>query len=369
MSSDSVPNRVTMAKNTLVFAILNLVAFLNVPLIAQQSPGENPGFKRQHSILQRVGEPTKSEPTPPAARIAEAPQFRPPNRLPIEIKTPTTPVRKAKNPKINRQLAFRNIANKKATIVKLSDESESAQAFELSFNGPEEIESGEVQVFNFKVTNLQKTRSAPVVMQLGMPSGIKFVDSTIQARVDLQRSVTEWMVRPLAPGETVEVNFRARGIESGNQRQQLAIVQNRETIENTTLDSFVNEKQLVRARIVANSEAVTVGHPSQVEVELTNLTQEIKRGLEVQVELPADVEVVESVLYDVQENVVTFRPIDIRENQTRSVSLTLVGQKEGDSQMSAVVVSETQPISNKENAMLRFSRVASLHWNNPTRRR
>ena len=97
---------------------------------------------------------------------------------------------------------------------------------------------------------------------------------------------------------------------------------------------------------------------------MTNLTREIQRGVEVQVELPRGVEVVESVLYDVENNMVKFQPIDINGNQTLRVSLTVVAREEGDSQMSAVVVSETQPISNKENAMLRISRVASASGEN-----
>ena len=107
-----------------------------------------------------------------------------------------------------------------------------------------------------------------------------------------------------------------------------------------------------------------MGHPSQIEVALTNLTREIQRGVEVQVELPRGVEVVKSVLYDVENSIVKFQPIDINGNQTLRVSLTVVAREEGDSQMSAVVVSETQPISNKENAMLRISRVASASGEN-----
>ena len=112
-----------------------------------------------------------------------------------------------------------------------------------------------------------------------------------------------------------------------------------------------------------------MGHPSQIEVALTNLTREVQRGVKVQVELPRGVEVVESVLYDVEKNIVTFQPIDINGNQTLRVSLTVVAREEGDSQMSAVVVSKTQPISNKENTMLRFSRVASASDKNSIQQR
>ena len=349
-----------MAKNALAFAILNLVAFLNTSLVAQQTPGIGAESKRQHSILQRTGEPT-----PPAARVAKAPQLQQANPSPTEIQTPTTQERRVDNSESGQQPRLKKDADEETPVVELADQLKQAKNFDLSFNGPDQIAPGQLQVFSFKVTNLLETQSAPIVMRLGIPAGIEFVDSTIQARVDIQRSVIEWMVRPLAAGEAVEVNFRARGVQSGPQHQQLSIVHNAETIKEIALESFVLEQQSVRTRIVADSKAVTVGHPSQIEVVLTNLTQQMKRGLEVQVELPADVEVVESVLYEVKENVVTFQPIDIQGNQTRSVSLTLVGQEEGNSQMSAVVVSETQPISNKENAMLRFSRMASLQTDNP----
>ena len=329
-----------MIKSVLAIAILNVVAVLNLPLLAQQTPSNitvAPAAKsQQFSILQRVGEPR--------FRVAKAAQPTPTTNQP-KIGAPSILARDVGNPKIRQQ-------------------PKPLKKFDVTFDGPDHIEPGQLQVFNFKVTNLQQARSTPVVMQLETPTGIQFIDSTIQGRVDLRRRTTEWTLRPLRSGETVQVSFRARGIQSGPQQQRLSVVQNSERIQNLALDSVVLQQQSVRTRILANNNSVTVGHPSQIEVALTNLTREIQRGVEVQVELPRGVEVVESVLYDVENNMVKFQPIDINGNQTLRVSLTVVAREEGDSQMSAVVVSETQPISNKENAMLRISRVASASGEN-----
>ena len=334
-----------MIKSVLAIAILNVVAVLNLPLLAQQTPSNitvAPAAKsQQFSILQRVGEPR--------FRVAKAAQPTPTTNQP-KIGAPSILARDVGNPKIRQQ-------------------PKPLKKFDVTFDGPDHIEPGQLQVFNFKVTNLQQVRSNPFVMQLETPTGIQFIDSTIQGRVDLQRRTTEWTVPPLRPRETVQVSFRARGILSGPQQQRLSVVQNSERIQNLALDSFVLQQKSVRTRILANNNSVTVGHPSQIEVALTNLTREVQRGVKVQVELPRGVEVVESVLYDVEKNIVTFQPIDINGNQTLRVSLTVVAREEGDSQMSAVVVSKTQPISNKENTMLRFSRVASASDKNSIQQR
>ncbi len=349
----------TMTKRAFSIAILNIFAVLNLPLLAQQTPSNitsTPTAKgQQFSILQQIGEPP--------VRVAKGAEPVPTTNEP----KPGTQSILAGNdggPKVDQLQKRKRRASSKPPIIRAAKEPKPTKKFNVTFDGPDHIEPGQVQVFNFNVTNLQQARSTPVVMQLETPTGIQFIDSTIRGRVDLQRRTTEWTVPALHPGETVNVSFRARGIHSGPQQQRLSVIQNSERIQNLALDSFVLQQQSVRTRILANNNSVTVGHPSQIEVALTNLTREIQRGVEVQVELPRGVEVVKSVLYDVENSIVKFQPIDINGNQTLRVSLTVVAREEGDSQMSAVVVSETQPISNKENAMLRISRVASASGEN-----
>ncbi len=341
----------------LMFAALSAVFVLNVSLFAQQTPlpqlGITPTQASQHSILERPGQPKL-----PIAHVAQG------------------PVDKSANETFKDEPSILNIekAAQETDLLMIDtsvdyDTSDSARndaqpklqqtkKFAVSFEGPSEIQQDKLQIFQFRVTNAQNVPSRPAVIRLNTADGLEFVDSTVQARVDPERKMVEWPVRSLAPNESLQVNFRSRGTQPGEKTQSLSVLQDLQLIQNQTFQSYILEKQAIQASIVSRTRSVPVGHPKEVEVRLTNLTPDLQQNLEVQIELPEGVQVVDSVLYNVEGNLVKFLPFDIRANQTRHVSLTVVGNTAGQSQLSATVVSKTHPISNKENTELRFFQVA-----------
>ncbi len=216
---------------------------------------------------------------------------------------------------------------------------------EVDTDGPQMHFLGREAVYEIHVANPGDTTAENVKVVASLPSGMRLTVLGRPVDFDRHRNTMTWYVRHLAAGGTERLAFKLKAVAEGEQVQEITVNAARGLHADARHLTQVTSRPKINVAISSSDGPLAVGNAAEFQVVVQNVGTKSAEGIHVKIIMPDALQPVVSDGYAIEDNQLTFSPMNLAAGQTEKLEFRAVGSEVGDHVVRVIMESQSPSYS------------------------